>query len=73
MPKEKKIEFEVLQEFMNTQKVLFARTDTKMMEFNLSGGIQIFTKDRGTSWLSRQKVWEGVQPYVALETYNDLP
>jgi hypothetical protein len=67
------IQLEDLQEFIVNQKVLFSKTSTKKLECTLYGNIEIWTKDTGSNWLSAKKVWEGMQPFSAIEFYNELP
>ncbi len=71
--KDIKIELPLLQDFLETEKVLFARTNTKQIQITLRGNIEIWVKEEKQSWKQAELYWQGIQPYSVLEKYNDLP
>ncbi len=66
-----KIDIQSLQNFLGNHRVIFAQTDTKILQVCLNGNLEVLTKDIEADEL--EIVWRGVQPYPALEYYNRLP
>ena len=60
------IDLQGLSEFMNTESVKFAYSSKEKKEIRLylNGAIKVFHEG--------VKVWEGIQPYNAVEVYNSI-
>lgn len=59
------IELSELQNWLLENKALYASDGNKRLLVNMSGGFEITVKN--------EVVWEGMQPFAAVEKYNDLP
>jgi hypothetical protein len=72
LPRQQIIQYQELLHFRATQKVLFARSNTKQLEIYLHGNMEIRVKEEDENWDKSRNVWQGTDLRHAVEEYNQL-
>lgn len=66
------IELKLLRDWVNSYDAMYSQTLTKRLSFNLYGSWMIRIKKENESWKDSKLYTQGIQLFVAVETYNSL-